>query len=89
MKSSQEEADVIIPQYVVHAVSEWAKSVTVIRDDPDVFVLLLPYYLIKGLSWTSAARTAVNIGETYRQHSVVIAQLLAVHAISVLIPLHN
>lgn len=67
MKTSHEQADVVIPQQVVHAVSERAKYVTVICDDTVVFVLLLPYYPIKYVSCThlveatSAERTVVDI----------------------------
>ena len=51
LKTTHEEADVIIPQQMVYAVSQGAKTIIVICDDTDVFVLLLHYYLLRKLTW--------------------------------------
>ena len=50
LKTTHEEADVIIPQQMVYAVSQGAKTIIVICDDTDVFVLLLHNYLLRKLS---------------------------------------
>ena len=74
VKTTHEEADVIIPQQMVDAVSQGAKTIIVICDDTDVFVLLLHYYLLRKLTCcllmegTSAAeRTVTDIAATMKQ----------------------
>ena len=88
MATSQEEADVIIPQQVCYAASHGATTIIVICDDTDVFLLLLHYYFVQNLTCnlfmggTSAERSVVDIAATVRKHSPIITQLLAAHAIS-------
>lgn len=88
MRTSHEEADVIIPQQVMHAVTKGADSVTVICDDTDVFVLLAHYYVLKNLSCTllmegtSSQRTIIDIKATCNTHANIIPQLLPAHALS-------
>lgn len=88
LRTSHEEADVIIPQQVVYAASQGATTITVVCDDTDVFVLLLHYYNLKKITCsllmqgTSAGRTVIDIAATWKKHSVIVSQLLAAHALS-------
>lgn len=50
LKTTHEEADAIISQKVVYAVSFGAKTILLICDDTDVFILLLHYYLLRKLT---------------------------------------
>ena len=49
LRTTHEEADVIIPRQAVQAIEEGAVCIKVICDDTDVFVFLLHVYLMKGL----------------------------------------
>ena len=89
LKTTHEEADVIIPQQMVYAASQGAKTIIVICDDTDVFVLLFHYYLLRKLTCclfmegTSAVeRTVIDIAATMKKHAAIIPQLLAAHALS-------
>ena len=89
LKTTHEEADVIIPQQMVYAISQGAKTIIVICDDTDVFVHLLHYYLLRKLTCcllmegTSAAeRTVIDRAATMKKHAAIIPQLLAAHALS-------
>ena len=89
LKTTYEEADVIIPQQMVYAVSQGAKTIIVICDDTDVCVLLLHYYLLRKLTCcllmegTSAAeRTVIDIAATMKKHAAIIPQHLAAHDLS-------
>ncbi|KAH3755283.1 hypothetical protein DPMN_189974 [Dreissena polymorpha] len=74
LRTTHEEADVIIPRQVVMAIEEGAVCVKVICDDTDVFVLLLHVYLTIHLTCTvlmkgtSADRTIVDIGATTQKN---------------------
>ena len=71
LKTTHGEADVIIPQQMVYAVSQGAKTIIVICDDTDVVAILLHYYLLSKLTCcllmegTSAAeRIVIDITAT-------------------------
>lgn len=88
IRTSHEEADVIITQQAVYAATQGAKCVKVICDDTDVFVLLLHFYSLTKLSsmmlmeGTSGERTMVDIGATAAKHQLIIPSLLAAHALT-------
>ena len=89
LKTTHEEADVIIPQQVGDAVLQGAKTILVFCDDTDVFVLLLHCYLLRKLTCclmmegTSATeRTVIDLAATVKRHAAIISQLLAAHALS-------
>ncbi|KAK3106543.1 hypothetical protein FSP39_022295 [Pinctada imbricata] len=88
LRTNHEEADVIIPNQLMYAVSCGCKDITVICDDTDVFVLLLHFYDLKQLDCelhmegTTAERTIIDIAATAKTHSAIIPQLLAAHALS-------
>ena len=81
LKTSHEEADVIIPQQVVHIAAQGIRCISVICDDTDVFLLLLHYYhqLMEG---TTSQRTTTDIAATVKKHANIVPQLLAAHALS-------
>ena len=66
-----------------------SKTINVICDDTDVFVLLAHYFAEESLSVslimesTSRNRSSIDIGETVAKHSDIVPQLIAAHAVSV------
>ena len=50
LKTTHEEANAIIPQQVVALVDMGCKTINVIRDDTNVFVLLAQYFAEESLS---------------------------------------
>lgn len=88
LKTSHEEADVIIPQQVMYVAAEGASVIKVVCDDTDVFVLLLHYYQTNHLSCsllmegTSSERTLIDITATAEAHAQIVPQLLSAHALS-------
>ena len=89
LRTTHEEADVIIVQQVVHlAVNENKESIRIIADDTDVFVLLTYFYLMETLSCsmsmvsTSPGRTSVDIKATAAQHANIVQDLLPAHCLS-------
>ena len=88
LKTTQEEADVIIPQQVVVLADIGCKTINVICDDTDVFALLAHYFAEESLSVplimepTSRSRSSIDIGATAAKHSGITPQLLAAHAVS-------
>ena len=88
LKTSHEEADVIIPQQVVHIAAQGIRCISVVCDDTDVFLLLLHYYHQKKLSCyllmegTTSQRTTTDIAATVKKHANIVPQLLAAHALS-------
>ena len=85
LRTTHEEADVIIPQQAMKLVPQ---NITVICDDTDVFVLLLYYYCVRDLSaavlmeGTSPQRALENIGETVKKYRDILPNLLAAHALT-------
>ena len=88
LKSRQEEADVIIPYQVSEAIADGKKSVKVICEDTDVFVLLCHCYNIK--NWNidvymtdfTEGKNIISINDTVKKHKPLIPELLSVHALS-------
>ena len=89
IRSTHEEADIMLVQQVVHAVQNCdSRSVKVISDDTDVFVLLLHYCWKLDLTTTltmeatSGDRKLIDICKTTEQHRDIVPNLLAAHALS-------
>ena len=88
LKTTHEEADVIIPQQVVALADMGCKTINVICDDTDVFVLLAHYFAEESLTVslimesTSRSRSSIDIGATVAKHSDIVPQLTAAHAVS-------
>ena len=66
-----------------------SKTINVICDDKDVFVLLAHYFAEESISvslimeFTSRNLSSIDIGETVAKHSDIVPQLIAAHAVSV------
>ena len=87
LKTTHEEADVIIPQQVVALADMGCKTIIVICDDTDVFVLLAHNFaesLTVSLSMesTSRSRSSIDIRATLAKHSDIVPQLMAAHTVS-------
>ena len=88
LRTTHEEADVIIIQQVVHLANSGKLSIRVIADDTDVYVLLLHYYKMKQLTCnlvmigTSSARKCADIKATAEKHANIIGSLLPAHVLS-------
>ena len=87
LRTTQEEADVIIVQQVFAAINE-GSNVGVICDDTDVFVLLV-YFLHKFqvtnsvlMEATHGERTLIDINATVAKYKEVIPSLLPLHALT-------
>ena len=89
MRTTHEEADVIIPQQVDYALHEGYKNIRVLCDDTDVFVLLVYYHHIRKwqndvllLSLDSTNNKPISIRLTAEKHKSLVSSLPAVHALS-------
>ena len=88
LTSSLEEADNIIAQQVVSLGTDSDARVVALADDTDIFVLLLYFYrqssLQSAIFMESPVyqRSCVDIKATYLQHSTVVSDLPAIHALS-------
>ena len=90
LKTTHEEADdhVIIPQQAVALADMVCETINVICDDTDVFVLLAHNFEEESLSVslimesTSRSRSSIDIGATVPNHSDIVPQLMAAHAVS-------
>ena len=88
LRTSHEEADLIIPQKVLFDVEEGAGCVKVISDETDVFVLLTHFFHLKQLSATIIMESTkeewniIDIGQTAIKHCDIITNVLAGHALS-------
>ena len=64
------------------------RSISVVSDDTDVFVLLMHYYAELHLTChltmksTGSDRTVIDIAETVKEHLGIVANLLAMHCLS-------
>ena len=81
LQTTQEEADVIIVQQVIHvACSANSSSISVISDDTDVFILLCHYYdsLVMtcqlAMEATSGERKKIDIAATVDKHKTFVPQ---------------
>ena len=87
MKTTHEEADVILPQQMLSAASN-NQRIKVLSDDIVVFVLMAYHYMMKGLSCkvlmqeTSSNRTIIDIGATVKNHKILVLQLWGMHALT-------
>lgn len=88
LRTTHEEADVMIIQQVVHLAETGKKEIKVVADDTDVFVLLSHFYAERQLSCnlvmvgTSATKSSVDIKATVEMHADIIGDLLPAHALS-------
>ena len=88
LKTTHEEAAVIISQQVMALADMGCKTINVICDDTDVFILLAHYFAEESLSVplimepTSRSRSSIDIGATVAKHSDIVPQLMAAHAVS-------
>ena len=88
LRTTHEEADVIIVQQVVHLAETGKTSIRVIADDTDIFVLLLHFYQEKHLNChlimmgTSSGRKCTDIRATLEKNVDVTTDLLAAHVLS-------
>ena len=87
LKTTHEGTDVTIPLQVVALADMGCKTIKVICDDTDVFVLLAHYFAEESLSVslimesTSRSKSSIDIGATVEKHSGIIPQLIAAHAV--------
>ena len=88
--STHEEADILITQHAI-SLSLLGKSVRVVCDDTDVFVLLVHFYNSKCKGSNAAPmimssplkeRAVVDIRTTAEAHSDIADDLLAIHGLS-------
>ena len=89
LKTTQEEADVIMVQQMLVLAFAGASRIRVVSDDTDVFILLLHFYHAHQLSCnlsmestTIGSRTVIDIGSIENQHQDIMKGLLACHALS-------
>ena len=88
LKVTHEEADVIIANHVVHIARQTHKTIHVICDDTDVFVLLVHFVASEGLRSkiflvpTRPTRNTINIGATVNKHAEIAKYLLPLHALT-------
>ena len=86
MRTSHEEADIIIVQLCYGVVSAGCRSLKVISDDTDVFVLLTFFYLQQSckvpvfMEGTHGSRTVVDIAA--KKWPQIIPILPAIHALT-------
>ena len=90
LRSTHEEADILIAQHAI-SLSLLDKSVRVVCDDTDIFVLLVPYYNNRCTCSNRAPMimsspvkkwTVIDIRATEESHSDVADDLLAIHGLS-------
>ena len=88
--SSHKESDVLIAKHAISS-SQSGKSIRVVSDDTDVFVLLVHFYNSKCATSNSAPmimsspvqeRAVIDIRATAEKHSDIAHDLLAIHGLS-------
>ena len=88
LKTTREDADFISLQQVVTLADMGCKTINVICDDADGYVLLAHYFAEESLTVsmimesTSRSRSSIDIGATVAKHSGIVPQLIAAHAVS-------
>ena len=88
LQTTHEEADVIIPQQVLHLVGCRCSCIQVVCDDMDVFALLLYFHQAKDVSTTvlmegtSPQRAVINIGDTVNKHQNIVSNILHAYALT-------
>ena len=86
MRTSHEEADVLIPQQVSHLIRRGIKCLKVICDDTDVFVLLCHFYSEE--KWASnvfmesfsADKSLICFKSSVNRHQDIVPYILSAHA---------
>jgi len=81
LRTTHEEADVIIVQRVVKLAEDGVSSMKVICDDTDVFVLLIHYYAQENLTCDlimrgTGSRRVIDIKATTEKQSTIVDKLL-------------
>ncbi len=88
LRTTHEEADVIIAQQVVHLAETGHNSIRVLADDTDVFVLLLHFYTQRKLTCnllmmgTGSGRKCADIKATVKKHEDIPQDILPAHVLS-------
>ena len=88
LKTTHEYAYIKIHQQVVALADMGCKTINIICDDTDVFVLLAHYFAEECLSvslimeTTSGSQSSIDIGATEAKHSGIVPQLIAAYAVS-------
>ena len=88
LRTTHEEADVIIVQQMVNLSQHGCLSIKVICDDTDVFVLLMYFYNERCLSCIVtmespiACSSVIDIGASVAHHKEVVNHLPAAHALT-------
>ncbi|KAH3850517.1 hypothetical protein DPMN_092929 [Dreissena polymorpha] len=88
LKTTHEEADVIMIRKMVDAVEAEHTGISVVADDTEVFVLLFPYYVVIKLSLLVIMvspvkeKAVIDIRKTASKHINIATDLLSAHAIS-------
>ena len=88
LRSTHEEADVIMIHQVVSVANGGARDITVLSDDTDVFILLLYHFSQQNLQCsltmegTVSGRAVIDIAATVEKHANIILQLPAAHALT-------
>ena len=65
-----------------------AKSICIVSDNTDVFILLLHHYWEQGMTCritmqsTSSDKMCTNISATAKEHAAIVPSLLAMHCLS-------
>ena len=86
--NNHEEADVIIPQQVTHAIESGKTCVKVISDDTDVFILLKYFYQTEKLTATvlmestGATKNLICIESSVKMHDKIVPYLPAARALT-------
>ena len=88
LQTTHEDADVIIPQQVLHLVGCGCSCIRVVCDDTDVFALLLYFHQAKDVSdtflmeGTSPQQAVINIGDMVKKHQNIVRNILHAHALT-------
>lgn len=88
MRTSHEEADVIVVAHAIYAAQVEKKQVIIIADDADIYALLLYHYLDQGLDKpmlmqsTKKGRAVIDIKATVSKLADIIPNLLQAHALT-------
>ena len=88
LRTTYEEADVIIEAQVIYAAKEEGRNVVIVADDTDVYILLLYHYQAESLTVpmklqsTQSERALIDIAATVQNLQNIVPELLPAHALS-------
>ena len=88
LRTTHEEADVIIVAQAIYAAKEEGRNVVIVADDTDVYILLLYHYQAESLSVpmklqsTQSGRALIDIAATVQNLQNIVPELLPAHALS-------